>query len=73
MNGETITKDALADRIAEETFRLDTLESRTREKISAGRMSPSQGQQYLNEIANLKGQVESLAYEREIDTTIDQH
>jgi parvulin-like peptidyl-prolyl isomerase len=70
VNGETITKDGLADRIAEETFRLDTLEERTREKVNAGRMSPSQGQQYLNEIANLKAQVESLAYEREIDTTL---
>jgi parvulin-like peptidyl-prolyl isomerase len=70
VNGETITKDALADRIAEETFRLDTLEARTREKITAGKMAPSQGQQYLNEIANLKSQVESLAYEREIDTTL---
>jgi parvulin-like peptidyl-prolyl isomerase len=70
VNGETITKDTYHDRVAEETFRLDTLESRTREKVNAGKMSPSQGQQYLNQIASLKSQVTSLAYERQIDTTL---
>ena len=70
VNDETITKDALRDRVAEETFRLDTLESRTREKVNAGKMSPSQGQQLLNEIASLREQVESLAYERQIDTEL---
>ena len=72
VNGETITKDALRDRVAVETFRLDTLESRTREKVNAGRMSPSTGQQLLNFVAQQKDptQLGSLAYEREIDTTL---
>ncbi|HSW40913.1 MAG TPA: peptidylprolyl isomerase [Patescibacteria group bacterium] len=70
VNGETITKDALRDRVAEETFRLGILESRTREKVTAGRMSPSQGQQFLNEIARLQEQAAGLAYERAIDTTL---
>ncbi|HYN48667.1 MAG TPA: peptidylprolyl isomerase, partial [Candidatus Nanopelagicales bacterium] len=70
VNGETITKDALRARVAIETFRLDVLESRTREKVTAGRMSPSQGQQLLNYITEQKNQVGSLAYDREIDTTL---
>jgi parvulin-like peptidyl-prolyl isomerase len=70
VNGETITKDALRARIAVETFRLDTLESRTREKGNAGRMAPSQAQQLLTFIAQQKEQVASLAYEREIDTAL---
>ena len=70
VNGETITKDAYTDRVAEETFRLDTLESRTREKVNAGKMSPSQGQQLLTYVSQQKQQVDSLAYEREIDTTL---
>ncbi len=70
VNGETITKDAYKNRIAEETFRLDTLESRTREKVNAGKMSPSQGQQYITYVSQQKQQVASLAYEREIDTTL---
>jgi len=70
VNGENITKDAFRDRVAVETFRLDTLESRTREKVNAGRMSASQGQQLLNYIAQQKEQVASQAYENEIDTTL---
>ena len=70
VNGETITKDGFRDRVAVETFRLDTLEAQTREKVNAGRMSASQGQQYLNYIAQQKQQVESQAYENEIDTTL---
>jgi hypothetical protein len=48
VNGETITKDAFRDRVAVDTFRLDNLESQTREKVNAGRMSAAQGQQLLN-------------------------
>jgi parvulin-like peptidyl-prolyl isomerase len=70
VNGETISKDALRDRVAVETFRLDTLESRTREKVNQGRMSAAQGQQLLNYIAQQKDQIGSVAYEREIDTAL---
>ena len=70
VNGETITKDAFRDRVAVDTFRLDTLESQTREKVNAGRMSAAQGQQLLNYIAEQKQQVPSQAYENEIDTTL---
>ncbi|MFH0751506.1 MAG: peptidylprolyl isomerase [Chloroflexota bacterium] len=70
VDGESITKDALRERIAVETFRLDVLELRTREKVTAGKMSPSQGQQLLTYISQQKDQVGSLAYEREIDTTL---
>ncbi len=70
VNGETITKDGLRDRVALETFRLDTLESRTREKVNAGKMAAAQGQQLLNYISQQKQQVASLAYENEIDTTL---
>ncbi len=70
VNGETITKDALGQRVALETFHLDTLESRTREKVNAGRLSASQGTQLLNFITQQKQQIASLAYEREIDTTL---
>jgi parvulin-like peptidyl-prolyl isomerase len=70
VNGESITKDALRERLAVETFRLDLLESRTREKVNAGKMSPSQGQQLLTYISQQKEQLGGLAYEREIDTTL---
>ena len=70
VNGETITKGGLRDRVAVEAFRLDTLESRTRDKVNAGRLAPSTGQQLLSYVAQQKDQVSSIAYEREIDTTL---
>ncbi len=70
VNGESITKDALRERVAVETFRLDLLESRTRERVNADKMSPSQGQQLLTYISQQKGQVGTLALEREIDSTL---
>jgi parvulin-like peptidyl-prolyl isomerase len=70
VNGESITKDALRERVAVEAFRLDVLDSRTREKVSAGKMAPSQGQQLLTYISQQKDQIGSLAYEREIDATL---
>ena len=39
-------------------------------RCNAGKMSPSQGQQLLTYISQQKEQVGSLAYEREIDTTL---
>jgi parvulin-like peptidyl-prolyl isomerase len=70
VNGAAITKDDLRARVALEVFRLDTLESRTREKVSAGRMSAAQGTQLLNYITQQKEQIGSVAYEREIDTML---
>ncbi len=70
VNGETITKDGLRDRVALETFRLDTLESRTREKVNAGKMAAAQGQQLLNYISQQKQQVASLARKRDRPTLI---
>jgi len=70
VNGQTITKDDLIERIRVETFRLDTLESRTREKVNAGRMAAAQGQQLLNYIAQQRQGIASTAYEGAIDTAL---
>lgn len=70
VNGETITRDGLRQRAAIEMFRLDTLESRTRDKVAAGRMPPAQGQQLLNFIAQQRQAITDFALEREIDATL---
>ncbi len=70
VNGETITKDGLKDAVALQTFHLDVLESRTRDKANAGHVSPAQGQQMLDYISQQRQQVSSTAYETEIDTTL---
>ncbi len=72
VNGETITRDDLRDRVAVEAFRLDSIELRTRDSVNAGRMAPSTGQQLLNFVAQQRdpNQLGSLAYERGIDTAL---
>jgi parvulin-like peptidyl-prolyl isomerase len=70
VNGESITKDAERESVALETFRLNTLDSRTREKVSAGRMAASQGQQLLTYISQQMDQISNVGLERAIDTTL---
>jgi len=70
VNGVSITKDQLADRVKIETFRLGDAESRTRESVTAGHMSAAQGQQVIDYISQQKQQVASVALEYEIDTEL---
>jgi len=70
VNGASITKDQLQERVKIETFRLDDAESRTRESVKAGHMSAAQGQQVIDYISQQKQQVASIALEDEIDTEL---
>jgi len=70
VNGASITKDQLQERVKIETFRLDDAESRTRESVKAGHMSAAQGQQVIDYISQQKQQVASIALEGEIDTEL---
>jgi hypothetical protein len=70
VNGVSITKDQLADRVKIETFRLGDAESRTRESVTAGHMSAAQGQQVIDYITQQTQQVASVALENEIDTEL---
>jgi parvulin-like peptidyl-prolyl isomerase len=70
VNGVSITKDQLKERVKIETFRLDDAESRTRESVKAGHMSAAQGQQVIQYISQQKQQVASIALENEIDTEL---
>ena len=70
VNGVSITKDQLAERVKIETFRLDDAESRTRASVLASHMSAAQGQQVLQYISQQGQQVASVALEDEIDTEL---
>jgi len=70
VNGASITKDQLRERVKIEAFRLDDAESRTREDVQAGHISAAQGQQVIQYISQQKQQVASIALEREIDTEL---
>jgi PPIC-type PPIASE domain len=70
VNGVSITKDQLADRVKIETFKLSLAESRTREAVQAGHISAAQGQQVLSYIAQQQQQVSTAALEDAIDTEL---
>jgi len=70
VNGASITKDQLRERVKIETFRLDDAESRTREAVQASHMSAAQGQQVIQYITQQKQQVASVSLEDEIDTEL---
>ncbi len=70
VNGVSITKDQLRERVKIETFRLNDAESRTREAVQAGHESAAQGQQVIQFITQQRQQVASVALEDEIDTEL---
>ena len=70
VNGVSITKDQLRQRVLIETFRLNDAESRTREAVQAGHESAAQGQQVIQYISQQLQQVSSAALEDEIDTEL---
>ena len=70
VNGVSITKDGLRERVKIEAFQLDDAESRTREKVQANHMSAAQGQQLIQAIEQQKQQVTAAALEHEIDTEL---
>jgi parvulin-like peptidyl-prolyl isomerase len=70
VNGVSITKDQLNDRVKIETFKLSDAESRTRASVQAGHISAAQGQQVLQYIAQQQQQVSSAALEDAIDTEL---
>jgi len=70
VNGEAITKDQVRARAKVELFRLEELDARTRDDVSLGRISESEGQQRIYLIAQQAQYIDQLALEREIDSTL---
>jgi parvulin-like peptidyl-prolyl isomerase len=70
VNGEGITKDQLKARTRIELFRLQELYARVSDDVSLGRMSQAEGQQWQSLISQQAQYVDTLALEREIDTTL---
>jgi len=70
VNGEGISKDQLLARTRIELFRLQELDARTRDDVSLGRISQAEGQQRISLIAQQAQYVDTIALEREIDSTL---
>ena len=70
VNGVSITKDQLNDRVKIESFKLSDAESRTRQSVQENHISAAQGQQVLQYIAQQQQQISSVALEDAIDTEL---
>ncbi len=70
VNGVSITKDQLNDRIKIENFKFSDAVTRTRASVQAGHISAAQGQQVLQYISQQQQQVSSVALEDAIDTEL---
>ena len=70
VNGQVITKDDLRARIKVESFRLDYVESRIQTLMASGRITPEDGQQQIQFLAQRREQLASLALERLVDISL---
>ena len=70
VDGQSITKDELSDRIAIESWRLTETDSRIRTEKNAGRLTDAQAQQQTQGVAQQRDQVGTIALERLIDNRI---
>jgi parvulin-like peptidyl-prolyl isomerase len=70
VDGQSITKDELNDRVAIESWRLTEADSRIRTEKNAGRLTDAQAQQQAQGVTQQRNQVDAIALERLIDNRI---
>jgi parvulin-like peptidyl-prolyl isomerase len=70
VDGQSITRDQLRQRIDIENFRIGYTESRIRDLQTAGQITAAQAQQQLSYLDDRRNSVESIALERLIDITL---
>ena len=70
VNGQSISKDELRDRVAIESWRLDESERRVRTAVVAGHLTEAQGTSAESTITDQKNNIASIALERIIDTKL---
>jgi parvulin-like peptidyl-prolyl isomerase len=70
VNGQTITKDDLRNRLAIETFRLDYYDSRVQTLMAKGRISQADGQQLRQSLSQRREQLPNLTLDRLVDNAL---
>jgi parvulin-like peptidyl-prolyl isomerase len=70
VDGQSISKDELRERVAMETFRLDESASRVRTAVLAGHLTEAQGTAAESTITQQQQQIAKIALERIIDTKL---
>ena len=70
VNGQTITKDALRDRVAVDAFRFNRSESLVRDQVSSGKLTQAQADRQLQAIPSARNQMPQSSLDKLIDATI---
>jgi parvulin-like peptidyl-prolyl isomerase len=70
VNGQSITKDELRDRIAVETWRLDEAERRVATQVGTGRLTEAEAGSQTQLIGQQRQQIVGIALERLIDNRL---
>lgn len=70
VDGQSITKDELKERVAIESWRLDESDQRIRTAVLAGRLTEAQGTSAAETVNQQRQQVVAIALERLIDTRL---
>jgi len=70
VDGQAISKDALRDRVAVDTWRLSESDRRVRTAIVAGHLTEAQGKVQTDSNTTQRNQIVSVSLERLIDTTL---
>jgi parvulin-like peptidyl-prolyl isomerase len=70
VDGQSISKDELKERVAIESWRLDESDQRIRTAVLAGRLTEEQGASAAETVTQQRQQVTAIALERIIDTKL---
>ncbi len=70
VNGQSITKDDLRDRVAVDSWRLTETGRRISTAVAAGQLTQAQGSQQQQSITSALGQIQTVSLERLIDATL---
>jgi parvulin-like peptidyl-prolyl isomerase len=70
VDGQSISKDELRDRLAVETWRLDETERQIRTAVVAGQLTETAAQSQIDQLNNTRNQLPSLTLERLIDSRL---
>lgn len=70
VNGQSITKDEYADRLAIESWRLDQVDQAIRTAVAAGQLTDTEGQSQLSSVSQARKSLPSDTLERLIDNRL---
>ncbi len=72
VNGTSITKDQLRDRVKVDAFRLNHTESLIRDEVNTGRLTQDQASTQLQQVTSLRNQLPQSSLDNLVDATLQE-